>query len=108
MHLGALERTERSSVKGFIQTLVSDQLRLMLEHRSTRFAVVGLLLVVASMSTLLPTPVGIDLAWMFIVPVAISAIAGGLKEGSAVAVISALISALYATAAIGRVDLALV
>jgi diguanylate cyclase (GGDEF)-like protein len=65
-------------------------------------------LVCASLSTLIPTPVGVDLAWMFIVPVAISAIAGGLKEGSAVAVISALISALYATAALGRVDVALI
>ncbi|MEA2451736.1 MAG: diguanylate cyclase [Actinomycetota bacterium] len=69
-----------------------------------RFAVVGLLLVFASMSTLIPTPDGVDLAWMFIVPVAISAIAGGLKEGATVAIISALISAMYATAAIGEID----
>lgn len=91
-----------------LRTAISDQLKIVLEHRSTRFAVVGLLLVVASLSTLVPTPAGVDLAWMFIVPVAISAIAGGLKEGTGVAVVSALISALYATAAIGRVDLALV
>jgi diguanylate cyclase (GGDEF)-like protein len=87
---------------------VTDQLRAVLEQRGTRWAVVGLLLICASLSTLIPTPVGVDLAWMFIVPVVISAIAGGLKEGSSVAVISALISALYATAAIGRVDVALI
>jgi diguanylate cyclase (GGDEF)-like protein len=91
-----------------LRSLVTDQLRGVLEHRSTRFAVVGLLLVVASMSTLIPTPKGIDLAWMFIVPVAISAIAGGLKEGTSVAVLSALISAFYATAVVGRVDFAII
>jgi diguanylate cyclase (GGDEF)-like protein len=65
---------------------------------------VGILLVMASLSTLIPTPQGVDLAWMFIVPVAISAIAGGLKEGASVAALAALISALYATAALGRID----
>jgi diguanylate cyclase (GGDEF)-like protein len=90
-----------------VRTLVSDQLRVVLEHRTTRFGVVGILLVMASLSTLIPTPQGVDLAWMFIVPVAISAIAGGLKEGASVAALAALISALYATAAIGRIDLTL-
>lgn len=84
--------------------LVTDQLRTLLEHRSTRFAVVGALLVAASLSTLIPTPEGVDLAWMFLVPVAISAIGGGLREGSLVAVIAALIAGLYATAAIGKID----
>src|SRR5688500_6757979 len=86
----------------FVRTLISDQLQVVLEHRSTRFAVVGVLLVLASLSTLVPTPDGVDLAWMFIVPVAISAIAGGLKEGCSVAGMAALISALYATAEVGR------
>lgn len=87
-----------------LRHLVTDQLRALLEHRSTRFAVVGALLVVASLSTLIPTPEGVDLAWMFLVPVAISAIAGGLREGTFVAAVSALISGLYATAAIGKID----
>lgn len=91
-----------------LRSFMTDQLRGVLEHRSTRFAVVGILLVVASLSTLIPTPEGIDLAWMFIVPVAISAIAGGLKEGAAVALLSALISAFYATAVEGRVDVAII
>ena len=108
MKVAAFQAPKRVARSSFVRSLVSDQLRIVLEHRSTRFAVVGVLLVLASLSTLVPTPEGVDLAWMFIVPVAISAIAGGLKEGISVAFMSAVISALYATAQIGRVDLALV
>lgn len=108
MQVQTLRTPEKVVRPNFVRSLVSDQLRVVLEHRSTRFAVVGLLLVLASLSTLVPTPEGVDLAWMFIVPVAISAVAGGLKEGISVAVLAALISAMYATAAIGRVDPALV
>ena len=108
MQVEAFQVPERMAGKTPLRTMITDQLRAVLEERTTRWAVVGVLLIFASLSTLIPTPVGVDLAWMFIVPVAISAIAGGLKEGSAVAVMSALISALYATAALGRVDLALI
>ena len=108
MPVEAFQASKRAARPNFVRSLVSDQLRIVLEHRSTRFAVVGVLLVLASLTTLVPTPQGVDLAWMFIVPVAISAIAGGLREGISVALISALISALYATAQIGRVDFALV
>ena len=108
MRTEAFKGQEQVARPNFVRTLVSDQLRVVLEHRSTRFAVVGALLVLASLSTLIPTPEGVTLAWMFIVPVAISAVAGGLKEGTAVALLSALISALYATAEIGEIDLALV
>ena len=108
MHFDALHAPDLVAGRRAIRTLITDQLRSMLEHRSTRFAVVGVLLVFASLTTLIPTPAGIDLAWMFIVPVAISAIAGGLKEGLSVAFISAAISALYGTAVIGRVDPALI
>lgn len=108
MQLGAFQGHERVARPNLVRSLISDQLRVVLEHRSTRFALVGFLLVLASLSTLIPTPEGVTLAWMFIVPVAISAVAGGLKEGASVAFISALISALYATAAVGRIDLALV
>ena len=94
--------------QGRIRALITGQLRSMLEHRSTRFAVVGLLLVAASLTTMIPTPTGVDLGWMFIVPVAISAIAGGLKEGAAIAVLAAVVAALYATAALGRIDGALI
>lgn len=93
---------------GFVRAVVTDQLRAVLEQRTTRWAVVGSLLICASLSTLIPTPTGVDLAWMFIVPVAISAITGGLKEGAAVALMASLISALFATATLGRVDIALI
>jgi diguanylate cyclase (GGDEF)-like protein len=69
---------------------------------------VGSLLVLASLSTLIPTPDGVDLAWMFVVPVAISSIAGGLREGMTIAALSAFISAMYATATQGQIDLALI
>lgn len=108
MQLDAFQGHEHMVTRRELRTVVSDALKGVLENRSTRFAVVGLLLVVASLSTLIPTPYGVDLAWMFIVPVAISAIAGGLKEGAAVAAISALISAMYATAAIGQIDMTLI
>lgn len=108
MQLEALEGQDQVTRPHFMRSLVSDQLRVVLEHRSTRFAVVGFLLVLASLSTLIPTPEGVTLAWMFIVPVAISAVAGGLKEGASVALMSALISAMYATAEVGRVDMAVV
>jgi diguanylate cyclase (GGDEF)-like protein len=91
-----------------IRLVITDQLRTLLEHRSTRFGVVGALLVFASLSTLIPTPAGVDLAWMFVVPVAISSIAGGLREGMYIASISAFISAMYATASRGEVDFALI
>lgn len=108
MHIEAFQAQDKVARPNFVRSLVSDQLRVILEHRSTRFAVVGFLMVLASLSTLIPTPEGVTLAWMFIVPVAISAVAGGLKEGATVAITSALISALYATAEIGSIDLALV
>ena len=91
-----------------VRLVITDQLRGLLEHRSTRFAVVGSLLVLASLSTLIPTPDGVDLAWMFVVPVAISSIAGGLREGMTIAALSAFISAMYATATQGQIDLALI
>ena len=91
-----------------VRLVITDHLRSMLEHRSTRFAVVGSLLVLASVSTLIPTPDGVDLAWMFVVPVAISSIAGGLREGMTIAVVSAFISAMYATATKGEIDPAVI
>lgn len=104
MHLERSHAPRLHLGHGRLRTLIGEQLQSILQHRTTRFAVVGLLMVAASLSSLIPTPAGVDLGWMFIVPVAISAIAGGLKEGSAIALLSALIAALYATAAIGRID----
>lgn len=91
-----------------LKHLIVDQLQSLLEHRPTRFAVVGGSLVVASITTLIPTPEGVDLAWMFIVPVAVCAIAGGLKEGLYAASIAAAISGLFATVSDGRIDIDLI
>jgi diguanylate cyclase (GGDEF)-like protein len=108
VRIDAFQAPERAGDPGLLRTLVTDQLRTVLEQRTTRWAVVGLLMIVASLSTLVPTPVGVDLAWMFLVPVAVSAIAGGLKEGASIAILSALIAALYATATLGRVDMTVI
>lgn len=51
----------------------------------------------------MPMPTGMDSGWMFIVPVAISAIAAGLVEGFAVAVIASALCGLYAST-IGEPD----
>ena len=108
MQVDAGQAPERVTTPGLLRALVTDQLRAVLEERTTRWAVVGLLVVVASLASLIPAPAGVDFAWMFLVPVAISSIAGGLKEGASIAVIATLISALYATAALGHVDVTLI
>ena len=84
------------------RSLVTDQIRTLLESRTIRFAVVGLMCVVASSFTLVPAP-GIDPGWLFIVPVVIAAIAGGLREGMAVALISALSFASFDAANHGAI-----
>ena len=84
--------TERRDLKGF----VTQQLRPVLENASVRYGVVGALLVIASAFNLVPHPIGMDSNWMFIVPVAISSIAGGLKEGLLVALAASALSSLFA------------
>jgi diguanylate cyclase (GGDEF)-like protein len=73
------------------RALLTEQLRVILEQRHVRIAVIGALLAVASLFNLVPTPVGIDSGWMFIVPVAISAIAAGLGEGLAIALAASVL-----------------
>jgi diguanylate cyclase (GGDEF)-like protein len=80
------------------KTLLTYQLRAILEQRSVRFAVVGMMLVAASAFALVPTPAGVDYSWIFIVPVAVSAIAAGLSEGMLVAFLASVLCALYASA----------
>ena len=77
------------------RTLITEQLRNILDDRSLRIAVVGILLVFSSAFTLVEMPTGIDSAWMFIVPVSISAIAAGLREGLVVAIAASVLCALY-------------
>jgi diguanylate cyclase (GGDEF)-like protein len=88
----------------FFARFVTVQLRAMLESRSLRFAVLGTLLVVASVFSLVPTPFGLDPSWMFVMPVAVAAVAGGLKEGLVVGVSSAVLGSTYTAAVEGGVS----
>jgi diguanylate cyclase (GGDEF)-like protein len=51
-----------------------------------------------------PQPTGMDSSWMFIVPVAISSIAGGLKEGLLIALAASGLSSLFASSGSLDVD----
>lgn len=83
---------------------VTEQVRVLLEERSMRLGVVGVLLVAASLFSLVPTPMGVDPGWMFIVPVAIASTAAGLKEGLITALIASSLVALYAGASTGNFE----
>lgn len=91
-----------------ISSFLTEQLRPLLEQRSLRIGAIGVMLVAASLVTLVPTPGVVDSGWMFIVPVAISAIAGGLKEGLVVALAASGLCALYTVARTGVFDESLV
>lgn len=87
-----------------LSSFVTEQVRVLLEERSLRLGVVGFLLVVASLFSLVPTPIGVDPGWMFIVPVAIASTAAGLKEGLLTALVASMLVALYTTASAGVFD----
>ena len=87
-----------------LSSFVTEQVRVILEERSTRLGVIGVLLVAASLVSLMPTPIGVDPAWMFIIPVAIASIAAGLKEGIFTALAASTLVALYASASTGELD----
>ena len=91
-----------------LKALVTDQLSHVLEQRSLRFAILGMLLVAASLLALVPTPMGVDTGWMFLVPVAIAALATGFKEGMFVAALASVLSALFTTMIAGEVSQTLV
>lgn len=78
-----------------IRSFLNDQLRPVLENSSIRYGAVGFLLVAASAFNLVPQPSGMEASWMFIVPVAISSIAGGLKEGLLIALAASVLSSLF-------------
>ena len=86
------------------RALLTEQLRAILEQRSVRIGVIGALLVVASLFNLVPTPTGIDSGWMFIVPVAISAIAAGLGEGLVVALAASALCGIFGGVRAGSFD----
>jgi hypothetical protein len=87
-----------------LRQLLTEQLRVMLEQRNVRMAVTGVMLLFASLFSLIPTPVGVDSGWMFIVPVAVSAIAAGLKEGLLVAMSASALSAAFTSVGSGEFD----
>jgi diguanylate cyclase (GGDEF)-like protein len=90
-----------------LRKLLTEQLRVMLEQRNVRIGVTGVMLLFASLFSLIPTPVGVDSGWMFIVPVAVSAIAAGLKEGLVVAMSASALSAAFTSVGAGEFDGAL-
>jgi diguanylate cyclase (GGDEF)-like protein len=91
-----------------IRTLLTEQLRIVLEQRSVRIAVIAFMLSAAALIALVPTPIGVDSGWMFIVPVAVSAIAAGLGEGVLVALAASALCAATATLQLGRLSPAVV
>ncbi len=86
---GELEAGSRS------QRILTQSLRFVLEERAVRFFVVGILIALASLFSLVETPVEVDSGWLFVIPVAISSIAAGLKEGLVVSLGAAAMAALF-------------
>jgi diguanylate cyclase (GGDEF)-like protein len=85
----------QGKTRNAFRALLTEQLRVILEQRAVRMAVIGALLVVASLFNLVPTPIAVDSGWMFIVPVAISAIAAGLGEGLFVALAASVLGGVF-------------
>lgn len=86
---------ETLPAKSALGTLITQQLRLLLERRAVRIAVIGVLIAAASLFTYLPSDVGSS-EWMFILPVAIAAIASGLREGLLTAFLASLMAGIFA------------
>jgi diguanylate cyclase (GGDEF)-like protein len=108
MNSPAATAVEGASARRAFKTLITEQVRPLLEQRALRLSVIGMLLVVASAFSLVPAPSEVDSGWLFIVPVAIAAIAAGLKEGLYVALISSGLFSFFAVISNGRIDESLV
>jgi diguanylate cyclase (GGDEF)-like protein len=104
MNSPAAAAVEGASARRAFKTLITEQVRPLLEQRPLRLSVIGMLLVVASAFSLVPAPSEVDSGWLFIVPVAIAAIAAGLKEGLFVALVSAALFSMFAIISDGRID----
>ncbi|MGH2747014.1 MAG: GGDEF domain-containing protein [Actinomycetota bacterium] len=89
------------------RALITEQLRAVLEQRSVRLGAIGTMLVIAAFIELAPSRLNLDSGWMFVVPVAVSAIAGGLREGVFVALCASILGAVYLSATAGQLDPAL-
>jgi len=84
-----------------LKDLLTHQLLIVLERRTVRVAVVVVMLLASALLALFPPPMGIDYGWVFIFPVAMSAIAAGLGEGLLAAFIAAALCGVYAGVADG-------
>lgn len=104
MHASATSLGEAGAGRRILSSFITEQVRVLLEERSTRLGVVGALLVMASLFSLIPTPMGVDPGWMFIVPVAIASIAAGLREGLVTALAASTLVALYTGASTGELE----
>ena len=86
-----------SPARSALGTLITQQVRVLLERRAIRIAVVGLLLAAASGYAYLPTTEDASSGqWLFIIPVALAAIASGLREGLITALVASLMAGIFA------------
>lgn len=98
-------RVESSSpARSALGTLVTQQLRVLLEQRAVRIGVIGICLVGASAFTRLPSSDPGTAEWLFIVPVAVAAIAAGLREGLITAFVAAVMAGIFAVDRIESID----
>lgn len=93
-----------SPARSALGTLVTQQLRVLLEQRAVRIAVIGFLLASASAFTYLPSSDPGTAEWLFIVPVAVASIAAGLREGLITAFVAAVMAGIFAVDRIETID----
>ena len=91
-----LPRRDGSPARSALGILVTQQLRVLLERRPIRIAVIGTCLAGASAFTYLPSSDPGTADWLFIVPVAVAAIAAGLREGLVTAFVAAVMAGIFA------------
>lgn len=97
MSSSVLPHGDTSPARSALGTLVTQQLRVLLERRPIRIAVVGLMLAAASGYTYLPsTDDPSSGEWLFIIPVAVAAIASGLREGLITAFVASVMAGIFA------------
>ena len=93
-----------SPARSALGTLVTQQLRVLLEQRAIRIAVIGICLAGASGFTYLPASDPGTAEWLFIVPVAVASIAAGLREGLITAFVAAVMAGIFAVDRIESID----
>lgn len=105
---GTVGPIEVSRANRALGALITQRLRILLERRSVRLAVVGALLIAAAAYGLIfPADAAcaanqcFDPNWVFIIPVAVAAIAAGLREGLSVALISVALIGAFSSAETG-------